>query len=392
MKTPEGITVYPASTAGGRWRAVWYEDGVRRQCQAASEERLTAALEKVAVRLTVDAPNLQQHGAELITWYLSPERRPADQVWSRKHADTQRRLCERFLLPVLGELACEDIRVADMQRALNAAPTAGEGVRLRRCVSALVSAGLAGGWLVNARLKEVHWQAGDREVPDPKVMVAGESALYVDPAEVPGPADVAKLGQALAVLHDHYELMANFAAYTGLRWGELAALTVGQVDVAGRVVGVDRKVVEIGGQLFVEAPKNRKRRRTIYPRLTPEGYPLADRIAARAGEVADEQAAGCNPLGLMFPSPGGGYWRSSNFCRRVLQHAYLAIGWRDAEGAGRWTWHSLRHVFCTTALNIWRMDAPDVSRLAGHANVRVTLEMYVGSTAGAIDRALAATG
>jgi len=392
MKTPEGITVYPARTTGGRWRAVWYEDGVRRQCQAASEERLTAALEKVAVRLTVDAPNLQRPGADLITWYLSPERRPADQAWSRKHADTQRRLCERFLLPVLGELACEDIRVADMQRALNAAPTAGEGVRLRRCVSALVSAGLAGGWLVNARLKEVHWQAGDREVPDPKVMVAGESALYVDPAEVPGPADVAKLGQALAVLHDHYELMANFAAYTGLRWGELAALTVGQVDVAGRVVGVDRKVVEIGGQLFVEAPKNRKRRRTIYPRLTPEGYPLADRIAARAGEVADEQAAGRNPLGLMFPSPGGGYWRSSNFCRRVLQHAYLAIGWRDAEGAGRWTWHSLRHVFCTTALNIWRMDAPDVSRLAGHANVRVTLEMYVGSTAGAIDRALAATG
>ena len=119
------------------------------------------------------------------------------------------------------------------------------------------------------------------------------------------------------MLHDRYELMANFAAYTGLRWGELAALTVGQVDVAGRVVRVDRKVVEIGGQLFVEAPKNRKRRRTIYPRLTPEGYPLADRIASRAGEVADEQAAGRNPLGLMFPSPGGGYWRSSNFCRRV---------------------------------------------------------------------------
>ena len=106
MKTPEGITVYPARAAGGRWRAVWYEDGVRRQCQAASEERLTAALEKVAVRLTVDAPNLQRPGADLITWYLSPGRRPADQAWSRKHADTQRRLCERFLLPVLGELAC----------------------------------------------------------------------------------------------------------------------------------------------------------------------------------------------------------------------------------------------------------------------------------------------
>ena len=42
-----GITVYPARWAGDRWRAVWYEGGVRRQCEAASEERLAARLEKV---------------------------------------------------------------------------------------------------------------------------------------------------------------------------------------------------------------------------------------------------------------------------------------------------------------------------------------------------------
>ena len=126
---PEGHHGVPGPRGRGPLAGVWYEDGVRRQCQAASEERLTAALEKVAVRLTADAPNLQRPGADLITWYLLARRRPADQAWSRKHADTQRRLCERFLLPVLGELVCEDIRVADMQRALNAAPTAGEGVR-----------------------------------------------------------------------------------------------------------------------------------------------------------------------------------------------------------------------------------------------------------------------
>jgi hypothetical protein len=27
-----------------------------------------------------------------------------------------------------------------------------------------------------------------------------------------------------------------------------------------------------------------------------------------------------------------------------------AAGWRAAAGNGQWTWHSLRHVFCTTAL------------------------------------------
>ena len=59
------------------------------------------------------------------------------------------------------------------------------------------------------------------------------------------------------------------------------------------------------------------------------------------------------------------HWRSSNFNRNVLERAYLEIGWRDADGHGRWTWHSLRHVFCTTALFTWKLHVTDVSRMAG---------------------------
>jgi hypothetical protein len=53
IETPEGITVYAARCDGDRWRAVWYENGERKQCQAASEGRLAAALEKVTVRLAL---------------------------------------------------------------------------------------------------------------------------------------------------------------------------------------------------------------------------------------------------------------------------------------------------------------------------------------------------
>ena len=185
--------------------------------------------------------------------------------------------------------------------------------------------------------------------------------------------------------------MANTAAYTGLRWGELAALTIGQIDQAARVITVDRKVAEIAGHLYLEAPKNRKRRQTIYPTTTPAGYPLADRLAARTGQARAEQHAGINPLGLIFPSPQGKYWRSSNFNRNVLKRAYHAARWRDTHGNGHWTWHSLRHVFCTTALFTWKLDATDVSRMAGHANSRITLDMYIGTTAGVLDRARTAT-
>ena len=81
-----GITVYPARGAGDRWRATWYENGQRRQCQAVSEERLAVKLEKVSERLAADAANMERCGADLIAYFLSPDRHPPGQQWSRKHA------------------------------------------------------------------------------------------------------------------------------------------------------------------------------------------------------------------------------------------------------------------------------------------------------------------
>src|SRR5215475_12291022 len=51
IELEHGITVYPAREEGGRWRAVWHENGERQQCEARSEEKLAARLEKVAERL-----------------------------------------------------------------------------------------------------------------------------------------------------------------------------------------------------------------------------------------------------------------------------------------------------------------------------------------------------
>jgi site-specific recombinase XerC len=388
-----GITVYPPEAEGEPWRAVFTENGQRRYRQAGTEARLAAKLEKVRERLEADAPNMERPGADLITYYLDPDRLPPDRCWSRKHAHTQRRLCERFAAPAIGMVTCQDIRPCHMQQIVNAAPTAGEGARVAGMISALVSAGITGGYLANPRLKEVHWQAAGRGLPAPKVTTAGESALWVDPADVPAAGDVERLGQALADGRhgDRDELMAYVAAYSGLRWGEIAALTIDQVDTAARVISVDRKVAEVAGHLHIEAPKNRKRRQTIYPRFAPSGYPLAERLAARIYLARTEQHVGSNSLGLLFPSPHGKLWRSSNFNRNVLKRAYTTAGWRDETGRGEWIWHSLRHVFCTTALFTWGLDAADVSRMAGHANVRITLDMYVGAVAGVLDRARQAT-
>jgi hypothetical protein len=65
----------------------------------------------------------------------------------------------------------------------------------------------------------VHWRAGDRPLPAQRVSVAGESGLWVDPAEIPAHDDIGKLGLALASGRhgERDELMASTAAYSGMR-------------------------------------------------------------------------------------------------------------------------------------------------------------------------------
>jgi hypothetical protein len=279
-------------------------------------------------------------GANLIAFYLSPDRLPAQRQWSREHAHTQRRLCERFAAPAIGAVLCQDITTGHMQKIVNAASTPGEGGRVQGMISALVSTGLEGGYLASPRLARVHWQAAGRRFPRPRsASPASRRCGSTSPRSRPIATSASRAG--------HWSL--------------------------GICTWSRRRTGKCGG------PST--------PGTTPGGYRLADRIE----QVRAEQAAGSNPPGLVFPSPTGKHWRSSNFSRNVLKVAYLAVGWRDAAGRGAWTWHSLRHMFCTTALFTWKLDATDVSRMAGHANYRITLDMYVGTTAGVLDRARTAT-
>ena len=114
------------------------------------------------------------------------------------------------------------------------------------------------------------------------------------PRRDPAGGDIGKLGRALAAGRhgERDELMANVAAYSGLRWGELAALTTAQIDPAARVITVDRKVVEVAGHLYLEAPKNRKLRRTIYPSRTPPAIrsPTGSPPASRQARAEQRQA------------------------------------------------------------------------------------------------------
>ena len=80
-----------------------------------------------------DAPNMKRPGADLIEHYLDPDRLSVEERWSRKHAHTQRRLCERFAEPVIGAVTCQDIKTWHTQQIVNAAPTPGKATGCTGC-------------------------------------------------------------------------------------------------------------------------------------------------------------------------------------------------------------------------------------------------------------------
>jgi hypothetical protein len=82
IELDHGITVYPPRQAGGRWRAVWYENDERQQCESVSEEKLSAKLGKVREPLALDAANTRRPCADLIAFYLAPNQLPVEHRWS----------------------------------------------------------------------------------------------------------------------------------------------------------------------------------------------------------------------------------------------------------------------------------------------------------------------
>jgi hypothetical protein len=80
-----GITVYPPGDKGGRWRAVWHQDGVRKQSESVSEEKLAA---KLASQAQDDASNFPTQAMdaerELISELATRHREFADRLANRQ--------------------------------------------------------------------------------------------------------------------------------------------------------------------------------------------------------------------------------------------------------------------------------------------------------------------
>lgn len=172
---------------------------------------------------------------------------------------------------------------------------------------------------------------------------------------------------ARAVLHQG--TLVRLAAFCGLRWGEVAALNVGDVDLAARRLRVQRAQVEVSGRVEVKPPKSRYGRRRV---------PIPVRLLDDLREVMADRPA----TGLLFTSPDGARLRASNWKRWVAwPQAVQSVGVNIR-------FHDLRHT-CASLLIQAGATPVEVQRILGHSTPATTLNLYTHLLPDALDGAAA---
>jgi integrase len=162
---------------------------------------------------------------------------------------------------------------------------------------------------------------------------------------------------ALADACGDYRTAVLLLAYCGLRWGELAGLKVGRVDLLRRRVEVAEAVSEVRGSLVWGTPKSHQRRSVPLPRF------LVDDLAVAL--------AGKSPDDLVFTTRRGAVLRNLNFRRDVLDDAAASVGLAGL------TPHELRHTAASLAVSAGA-NVKAVQRMLGHASAAMTLDVYSG--------------
>jgi integrase len=164
---------------------------------------------------------------------------------------------------------------------------------------------------------------------------------------------------ALAVAVEYRPEVVRFLAYTGLRWGEMAALRVGAFDMLRRRVNVSRSVTEFNGLVW-SAPKSWERRSVPFP-------------AALAAELS-ALMVGKGREDLVFTAVRGGVLRVSNYRKAVFAPAVQKCQKGD-ESFPAITPHDLRHSAASLAVSAGA-NVKAVQRMLGHAKASMTLDVY----------------
>ena len=151
--------------------------------------------------------------------------------------------------------------------------------------------------------------------------------------------------------------VVQVAAYTGLRWGELSALRVRDIDMLRRRLAVTENAVRVGAEVHVGSPKTHELRSVGFPSFL--AMPLA-RLCE--GKAREDLVFGDGLEYMQRPRASGG---SRSWFVTAL----------DAAGLDPMTVHDLRHTAASLAISSGA-NVKAVQRMLGHASAAMTLDVY----------------
>lgn len=177
-----------------------------------------------------------------------------------------------------------------------------------------------------------------------------------------------------------WAVLVYLLAYTGLRWGEAAALKVGRLDLDRRRVSVVESVTPVQGVMVWGSTKTHERREVPLPRFL--------------AVLLEGHVMGKGPGDLVFTGPRGAVLRSSTFRARALSYAAEELGLcspkldDDGQPVTRrvrgvevpvFTDHFHPHEFRHTAASLAIASGADVKvvqQMLGHKSATMTLDLY----------------
>lgn len=161
----------------------------------------------------------------------------------------------------------------------------------------------------------------------------------------PSPDDIRRVKESTGCT---FGLFAFWAMYTGLRKGELLALTWDDVDLENRTIRVDKSICHVENRPIVKSPKTEASISTV---------PILDVLAKKISPSK----------GIVFPNEKGEYLTDSQF--RKLWSQY-----REESGVTA-TMHQFRHAYATMLFEA-EIPPEEMQVLLRHAHIQTTMDVY----------------
>ena len=169
------------------------------------------------------------------------------------------------------------------------------------------------------------------------------------------PATLDELALLVAAMPERLRLMIELSAWCALRFGEVAELRRGDIDLTNGVIRVSRAVQWVDGTKIVAAPKADSVRVVAFPPHIGEA--IKEHLKNHAQWGKD---------GLLFPTTHGEQYRAPTFHQAYFRKARAAAGRPDLR------FHDLRHTGATMAAASGATLAELMQRL-GHSTVSAAL-------------------